>query len=210
MPIARPARRLATALAAGTVTVCLLAGCAGARDGAASSATPGATDASSSAPSGSASATPTGTPTAIPSPIPVTLTQAQVWTAQQVYSFNPNFATDPGYKAASGSVAAQLVGLHGVSYGWIDETSNDTIEVAVAHPNPASIADYEGAVAGSAQQVPIDGAPSGTLGFWSSTGGVGTLQVFTSNGYWVVIDSKTFLEPGDAYQIASDVMGNVK
>lgn len=140
----------------------------------------------------------------------MTLTQTQVWTAQQVYTFNPNFTANPNYKVAAGSVAAQLVGLHGVSFGWVNETSNDTIEVAVAHPNPANLADYEGAVAGGSQQVPIDGAPSGTLGFWSSTAGVGMLQVFTTNGYWVVIDSKTFQEPGDAYQIASDVMGNVK
>jgi len=209
MPIARPALRLSAVLVAGAATVCLLAACASSGGGtspttaATDSTTPtaGATD--SAMPTQSASATPTPTPT------PVTLTQAQVWTAQQVYSFNPNFTTNPNYKVQSGSDADQLVQLKGVSYSWVNETSQATIEVAVAHPNAANIAQFNGAVASSSQQVPIDGAPAGTVGYFDVKNGVGTLQVFTNNGYWIVIDSKLFQEPGDSYPIATAVMSNL-
>lgn len=216
MPIARPAlriSRLSALIAAGAVTAFLLAGCAGADVAKSGATNPGSTPgtgtgAASAAPSASA----TFTPTPEPSPIPVTLTQAQVWTAQQVYTFNPNFTTDPNYKLQSSSPAAQLVQLKGVSYGWVNETSKDQIEVAVAHPNPANFAQFDGAVASSSgeQQVPIDGAPSGTVSYFAIKDGVGSLQIFTNNGYWVVIDSKTFMEPGDAYPIATDVMGNLR
>lgn len=215
MPIARPALRLSAAVVAGAATVLLLAGCGA---GGASTAKSGRADASATATAttgpagGSVQPTASATPTPTPSPIPVTLTQAQVWTPQQVYSFNPNFTTNPKYAVQPGSPAAQLVQLKGVSYGWVNETSQDQIEVAVAHPNPANFAQFDGAVASTAgeQQVPIDGAPAGTISYFSTTKGAGTLQIFTKNGYWVVIDSATFAEPGDAYPIATAVMGNLK
>ena len=210
MPLARPALRLSAALVAGAVAVCLLAGCSSSDVKAKTGSTnPGASPQTSIGPA-TASAAPSATPT--PSPTPVTLTQSQVWTAQQVYTFNPNFTTNPNYAVQSGSAASQLVQLKGVSFGWVNETSQDQIEVAVAHPNSANFAQFDGAVAATSgeQQVPIDGAPSGTISYFSITNGVGTLQIFTNNGYWVVIDSKTFAEPGDAYPIATDVMGNLK
>jgi len=213
MPLARPALRLSAALVAGAVAVCLLAGCAASGSKEKTGSTnPGATPQTSIGPAtsaASASAAPSATPT--PSPTPVTLTQSQVWTAQQVYTFNPNFTANPNYAVKSGSPAEQLVQLKGVSFGWVNETSQDQIEVAVAHPNSANFAQFDGSVAASAgtTQVPIDGAPAGTVSYFSLTGGVGTLQIFTNNGYWVVIDSKTFAEPGDAYPIATDVMGNL-
>jgi hypothetical protein len=222
MPFARPALRLPAVLAAGAIAVVLLAGCSTSGDAAAKATAAARASASASAAAaatngpGGASADPTAvaipTPTPTPKPIPVTLTQSQVWSAQQVYTFNPNFTADPAYAVKAGSAADQLVQLKGVSYGWVNETSKDQIEVAVAHPNPANFAQFDGQVASSpgAQQVPIDGAPAGTVSYFTLKGGVGTLQIFTKNGYWVVVDSKTFLEPGDAYPIATDVMGNLK
>ncbi|MFC4243004.1 hypothetical protein ACFOYW_06440 [Gryllotalpicola reticulitermitis] len=212
MPLARPALRLSAALIAGAATICLLAACAGTSGGSTGQASPNSTDASSAPSAGATDAgrpTPTFSPTPTPSPTPVTLTQDQVWTAQQVYSYNPNFTVDPDYKVQGGSAADQLVQLKGVSFGWLNETSNDIIEVAVAHPNSANVAQFDGSVAATSQQVPIDGAPSGTVSYFDVKNGVGTLQIFTNNGYWVVIDSKTFLEPGDSYQVASAVMGNL-
>lgn len=211
MPLARPALRLSAVLLTGAATVCLLAACATSGAGS-TSPTTGAAGASASPSAGGSGSrpTPSDSPTPTPTPTPVTLTQAQVWTAQQVYDFNPNFTTNPNYAVKTGSTASQLVQLKGVSYSWINETSQATIEIAVAHPNPANIAQFNGAAAASSQQVPIDGAPAGTVGYFDVKGGVGTLQVFTNNGYWVVIDSPSFLEPGDSYQIATDVMGNLK
>ena len=133
-----------------------------------------------------------------------------MWTAQQVYDFNPNFSPDPDYKVQAGSAAEQLVKLQGASFGWVNQTSGQTIEIAVAHPSADNVDQFSGQVAGQSQQVPIDGAPAGTVSYFNVAGGVGTLQVFTNNGYWIVIDSKMFLEPGDSYEVASDVMGNLQ
>lgn len=209
MPSARPALRVTSALIAAAATVALLVGCSSTGNGTTGAAKP---TAASDAPSnGQGDSTASDSPSSIPTPTPtpVTLQQGQVWTAQQVHDFNPAFAPDPNYAVATGSAAEQLVQLSGVSFGWVDQASNDTIEIAVAHPSADDIDQFSGQVAGSSQEVPIDNAPAGTVGYFDVTGGVGTLQVFTNNGYWVVIDSKTFMEPGDSYQIATDVMGNL-
>jgi len=211
MPLARPALRITTTLVAAATVVALLAGCSNAGSSNTKDtpkATQPGTSAGASGPGATDSASPSPTPT--PTPTPVTLQQGQVWTAQQVYDFNPNFSAQPNYKLEPGSPAAALVKLKGVSFGWVNQTSNDTIEIAVAHPSADNIDQFSGQVASSSQQVPIDGAPAGTLGFFNVADGIGTLQVFTNNGYWIVIDSKDFLEPGDSYQIATDVMGNLK
>jgi hypothetical protein len=210
MPFARPLR-LTTALVAGLASVALLAGCSHGTSTA--KATPKAGSTASAAPSGGATGgrhtqTPTATPT--PTPTPVALKQGEVWSAQQVYDFNPNFSADPSYKLKADGPAAPLVKLDGVSYGWVNQTSGDTIEIAVAHPSADNIDQFKGQIATSSQQVPIDGAPDGTISFFDVAAGVGTLEVFTNNGYWFEVDSKTFLEPGDSYQIATDVMGNLK
>ena len=208
MPFSRPALRITTVLVAAFATAALLAGCTHASSTAKD--TPKAHDTSNSAPSDGASAPaaePSSTPT--PTPTPVTMQQGEVWTAQQVYDFNPNFSPDPNYQPSD--AAAKLVALKGVSFGWVNQTSSDTIEIAVAHPSAQNFDQFSGAVAsGGAQQVPIDGAPADTVSYFNVDGGVGRLDIFTANGYWVVIDSKIFLEPGDSYQIASAVMGNLK
>jgi hypothetical protein len=209
MSVARPALRLTTALVAAAAAVALMAGCSSSSSTAKD--TPKATQHASTAPSDAGateSAAPSPTPT--PTPTPVTLQQGEVWTAQQVYDFNPNFSAQPDYKLQSGSPAAPLVKLKGESFGWVNQTSNDTIEIGVAHPSAENFDQFSGQVASSSQQVPIDGAPAGTVSYFTVADGVGTLQVFTNNGYWIVIDSKIFLEPGDSYQIATAVMGNLK
>jgi hypothetical protein len=222
MPSARPALRVTTAILGALAAAALLAGCSGtggstAKDtpkashsaGASSNPSAGATDAASASP------TPTATPT------PVTLQQGEVWTAQQVYAFNPNFAPDPSYKVQSGTAAESIVKLKGVSFGWVNQSSNDTVEVAVAHPAPSTQSQQSGQFAADQGacsdeqtaaahycQVIVDGAPAGTVAYFNAS--VGTLQLFTATGYWVVIDSKIFLEPGDSYQIGADVAGNLK
>ncbi|WP_022881677.1 hypothetical protein [Gryllotalpicola ginsengisoli] len=216
----RPSARLFSALAVGALAVTALAGCSmfGGSSATHPSSTSSATSSGDAAggsdgsgdSSASASATASASPTPTPTPTPVTLTQEQVWTSQQVYDFNPNFSPSPSYQVSSGSAADKLVKLSGVSYGWVNESSGNIIEIAVAKPAAETFDQYSGQVAQSAQVVPIDNAPAGTVGYFSTSGDVGTLQVFTNNGYWIVIDSKEFIEPGDAYQIADDVMGNLK
>jgi hypothetical protein len=175
-----------------------------------SSPRPSAKTSASAQPSASASAQPTasGSSTPTPSPTPVTLPQERVWTAQQVYDYNPNFSVAP--KHTPSTYAQPLVELDGESFGWTNDTSGDQIEIAVARPASETLQQYSGQVAQDYQVVPIDNAPAGTVGYFAAKDGVGVLQVFTPNGYWFVVDSKTFLEPGDAYQIADDVIGNLQ
>jgi len=204
----------------GFAAAALLVGCT-AGGGGSPTDTPTAGQSASTGPSTTATRSASPSPTPTPTPTPVTLQQGQVWTAQQVYDFNPNFSADPNYAVQSGSVAASIVKLKGVSFGWVNETSGDKIEIAVAHPAASTQSQQSGQLAadqsacGDEQtaaahycQVIVDGAPAGTVSYFNAS--VGTLQIFTTTGYWVAVDSKIFLGPGDSYQIGADVVGNLK
>lgn len=200
--VSRLARVLPVAAAA-----LLLAGCSLFSPKPSASHTPSDAPSTSqgSTPSESPSTTPSSTPTPTPTPTPVTLSCAQIWTDQQVFDDNPNF-TPADHSAASGTLAAQLVTQQrGVACGWENGTSKSIIEVAVAEPDPAQLKELSGTAAESYQVVPTYGTGDVTGYFLASAH---TAQVFTKK-YWVVVDCKDWLEPGDAAIVVSDVLKNL-
>jgi len=174
------------------------------------------TDSPKPKPTHSASATatskptvaPTPTPTPTDPPTPVTLTCEQVVTPQQLYDFNPNYGTDPGYSPADNSLPAAVVADKGVACGFLNQTSNAVIEVAVAKPAASALTTRKNSAAASGQVVPTYGVPPTVEGYFGVTGGVGQAQIF-SNGYWIILESKDFAEPGDAQPIAAAVLQNL-
>lgn len=155
-------------------------------------------------------AKPTATPTPAPTdpPTPVTLTCEQVITPQQLYDFNPNYGTDPGYTPEAKSLPATIVSDQGVACGFLNQTSNAVIEVAVAKPAASAMTTRKNTAAGESQVVPTYGVPPAVEGYFTVIGGVGQAQIF-SNGYWVVLQSKDFAEPGDAQPLAAAVLQNL-
>ena len=204
MPHPVPLLRRALVVGAAAGLVLALAGCVG--------GTPDPTDTGSPSPSTtrSATATPSATPTSTPTPTgtPVALTCEQLITAEQVYDFNPNYGTDPGYKPASGTLPAKVAAQNGRTCSLLNQTSGETVEIAVAQPASSTLTSFKNAAITDSQPVPTYGVPPQVEGYFTVDDGVGVAQIFQGS-YWVVIRSSVMLEPGDAAPIAADVQGNL-
>lgn len=200
--------RVGSALATGALALIVLAGCANGAQRV-SSASPTATPTTVPA----ASATPSPTPTPTPTPTPaeeadtaVTLGCDQVLTPDDVYDFNPNFGAAPGYKPADGS-AASVAALHkGVACGWSNQTSGDLIEVSVAQPTAATLADLKSQVAKSSTSVTTYGA--GVKGYFATANGAGEAQIF-SGPYWVAVTSVEFVEARDVETLVAAIVSHL-
>lgn len=162
---------------------------------------PSATTAPVVAPSEEPTPTPTPTPTG-PTFVPVTQTCDQLISPQALYDFNPNYAPVPDYAPAPGSDAALIQSYEGVACGWVNLSSNDTIEIAVAHLSPADIEKLANNLVLTTPSVPTYGG----VDYFKNENGVGTANVF-SGEYWIVARSVEFFEPGDAAQLIESVKG---
>lgn len=190
----------ATAILACTLT---LSACAGSSKGSGDATKPPvATNAGgTSAPAPSATPTPTDPPT------PVTLTCDQVFTPDQVYAFNPNFGVDPGYAPKDGSLEKQIADWKGVTCAWLNQTSGDVIEIAVAQPPASALEGLKNAAVTAATPVPTYGVPPEVEGYFKQAT-PGQVQVFRGP-YWIVAESTAFFEPGDAAPLMQSVLGNI-
>jgi hypothetical protein len=147
--------------------------------------TPGQSPSSSTEPE----ATPT--PTAGEAGSPFSIPCDQLLTDAEVFDFNNNVAFDPEYVPKAGSLAAEAVTLGGTACGWLNLSGGDYIEIAVATPDSATLANLtEAASAGT----PINGL--GDSGYFTANGDYGQLQAFAGQ-YWVVAQSLYF---GDAIE----------
>jgi len=165
------------------------------------SSTPGATAA------GGSSATPTPTPTPTDPPTPVKLTCNQVLTPDQVYAFNPNYGTDPGYAPKKGSLEAKIADWKGATCGWKNQSSGEVVEIAVAQPPASALESLKNAAITTSSPVPTYGVPPEVEGYFK-TGTPGEVQVFRGP-YWIVADSAAFFEPGDVAPLMQDVLANI-
>ncbi|KZE90113.1 hypothetical protein AVP42_03063 [Agromyces sp. NDB4Y10] len=189
-------RRSAVALAA----VLALAGCTTPD---APSATETPTSSGTPAPSGSAAPTPAPTE----EPLPFEAVCADLITLDQMYEFNPNFGEAPGFEPESDDLVA-VADAQGTVCGWSNQTSGDLIGLGVATLPGNAFAAQVGRAAVDSTAVPTYGTPPEVEGFFSQSGGVGRAQVF-ADGYWIVLESPEFLEPGDAEPLVTAVRGNL-
>ena len=208
--VARP-RRTAVTLLTVAASVTLLAGCAAAHPTATTSAKPStstgpATPGAKPGDPPKTGATPRATPT--PEPTPVALSCDKLLTPEQLYSFNPNVGADPGYKPKRGSLVAKVASRKGTACGWLNQTSNETVEFAVARPAASELTDMKDAAISTSHAVPTYGVPPEVEGYFAPGGDAGVVQVF-SKGYWIVGSSSTFLEPGDPAELVADILANL-
>lgn len=207
--VARP-RRTAVTLLTIAASVTLLVGCSATQPTATTSPKPSGTASAGphAKPGDPPKTSPTPSPTPTPEPTPVTLSCDQLLTPQQLYSFNPNVGADPGYKPTSGSLVAKVAGRKGTACGWLNQTSNETIEFAIARPAASELNDMKDAAISSSHAVPTYGVPPQVEGYFAPGKDAGVVQVF-SEGYWIVGSSPTFLEPGDPAELVADILANL-
>lgn len=130
--------------------------------------------------------------------IPVTFECAELLTAEALYSFNPNVGTDPAYTPTP--LAQQALDLEGIACGWLNQTSAVTYAVAVAQlesPGLAVLYDAASAPPGAVALTNADG-------FFTVSSAGGTAQAFLG-GYWVVIESPSFIAPSDVDELVQMV-----
>lgn len=149
--------------------------------------------------------TPTPTPTATgPTSFPVALTCDQLLTPDQLYAFNPNYSPTPGYAPVAGTDGATIASLQGVACSWVNQSSNDSIEIAAAHLAPVDIENLQNQLVLSTPSVPTYGG----VDYFVNDGTVGEANVF-SGEYWIVARSVEFFEPGDAVGLIQAVKTNL-
>ena len=195
---------VATLTLTGLAAAVALAGCA-------PSASPAPSASRTAGGANSAPATPPKTPLPVATPTapttPVGLTCDQVVTADQLYAYNPNFGVDPDYAAEGGSLEKKIVDWKGVSCGWLNQTSKEVIQIAVAKPPVDVMESLKNAAITDSKPVPTYGVPPQVEGYFKP-GKTGQVQIFRGP-YWIVAESTTFFEPGDAAPLMQNVLGNV-
>lgn len=199
-------RRVAVTLAAAASLALLLAGCSGDPSDLITSASPTSTG---STPTASATASPTAEPTptatAAPDATAVDIACDSLLSAQAIYDYNPNFGAQPSYSPAGGTLPASAAAMKGTSCAWVNESSGEVIEVAVAKPDAATLKTLQNDAVSSSSAVPTYGTPPELEGYFTTAGGVGEAQTFT-NGYWVIVRSDYFIEPGDVTPLMDAVV----
>jgi hypothetical protein len=158
---------------------------------------------------------PTSAPTAAPEPtesaepaIPFSIECDALLTPDQLYAFNPNVGAAPDYEPAAASVVTAVEDDEGTGCGYLNQTSGELIEIAVATPTEQAGETRRNDAALTSKPVPTFGTPPDVEGYFLHAGGAGEAQVF-HGPYWVVIDSTALFEPGDAEQLVSAVLANL-
>jgi hypothetical protein len=188
--------RVFTALALTATAALALSACA---DG----ASPAPAASSSSTPSATPSTGPTSTPSPTASITPVDIDCDVLVPAAVMTEFKPNAALSPSFEPEAGTEAADIVKLGGVACGWIEPTSGELIEVAVAHLTDEQSTALKNNYVLTSNAVPTYGDPQVVEGYFSppaDEGEAGQAEAFVGP-YWISADSVAFFEPGDVATI---------
>ncbi|MFF2370160.1 iron ABC transporter ATP-binding protein [Agromyces sp. NPDC058110] len=207
--VLQPARRLRSALGTTLLvaaSVALLAGCSPSGADPSTTAEPGASGAPAATEPG-ATTEPSPVETVEP-PTPFEIACDALVTPDQLYAFNPNFGAAPDYEPEAATVVTVATDAAGTACGYLNQTSGELVEVAVATPSADALTGYANDAATSSNAVPTYGTPPEVSGYFEQGGSHGQVQVFTGD-YWVVLDSTDFFEPGDAQGLVEAVISNL-
>jgi hypothetical protein len=184
-----------TSIAIVGLTACSNDGGPGPTPTATATATPGPDPASSANPK------PTANPI-VGTPIP--LGCGGLVSAQTINNFGPSFVLKTDYAPKAGSQAATIVKQKGLACSWVNQSSGDTIDVAVAHLPNNDLTDLKDNLVQSSNPVPTYGDEA----YFKVVDSMGTAEVF-SGPFWIVASSKEFYEPGDATPIINAAIKNL-
>lgn len=139
-------------------------------------------------------------PTETPQPAePVSIPCETLATPEAVYAFNPNFGGIGPWTPDAGTPAAEAVSLGGTACRWVNQTSGAPLDVSVAHPGTARLAELRAeAAAGSP-------AGFGDESFSATVGGSGRVTTF-QDGFWIVVSSPYIGQASDAEPIVTSAL----
>ena len=184
----------AIAVPTAVIALALLAGCTPEQDD--------PTPTASATPTQAVTASPTPTPSATATDpvdgLPIPLTCGALITAQAMYDYNPNFTLKADYTPAAGTPAAEVVRQKGLACAWVNQTSGDLIEVAVAHLPADHSTRLKNDLVTTSNSVPTYDVE----GYFQVVGSAGQAQAFP-DPYWLIATSTSFFEPGDAQPIVA-------
>lgn len=190
-------RGLCTLAAAGLVVVSL-ASCTGVDPVAAPSTTP------TSAAQGTA--TPTASPTATAPALvstPYRVDCSTLLDPASLDTYYPGLTTTTAVEPEGGTTLDQVADADGTICSWQD-SSGAVVTVGVAHFDADSLDSLANELVATSNSVPTFGVE----GYFDTPGDVGIAEAFSSPAF-VVAESTTFREPGDAEPVVSAVLDSV-
>ncbi|GAB3809078.1 hypothetical protein GCM10028798_36170 [Humibacter antri] len=132
----------------------------------------------------------------------------KVLTSAQLAALVPPLSPATEFKPDKGSESAKAVSYAGVACGYTNASTGHTVSVAIARPAAADLTELKNKAITGSHVVPTYGVPPKVMGYFTVDASVGVAQAFTGD-YWVVAESKDFIEPGDAAPVIADVLGNL-
>lgn len=123
---------------------------------------------------------------------PVTITCDQLVSPQVMYDFNQNVVLLESFSPEPGTVASEAVARGGLACRWINQSSGEAIDIAVANLTPDELTTRKNDLVTTSNSVPTYEVE----GYFTVEGGVGQAQAF-ADPYWITAESVTFAEPGD-------------
>ena len=121
-----------------------------------------------------------------------------------MYDFNPNFGLLSQFSPAAGTLAARAAADDGTVCRWINQTSDDTIDVSISQPGQKALA---AAMAAASSGSSVNGL--GDSAYFAASGGTGVVQVF-SGSRWITATSVYFSTARDADSIISAAVAAAK
>ena len=153
-------------------------------------------------------ATPTPEPTATQAPVtvgkPVTIGCNTLVSPDAMYAFNPNYGLSESYTPAAGTEAATIVEAKGLACQWVNQTSGEVVQVAVADLPSDKITALKNNFVMNSNSVPTYGVE----GYFQVEDVLGEAEAF-SGTYWISASSDAFYEPGDAQPIVEAALAGI-
>jgi len=174
-------------------------------------ATPSQTSSTPTAPPTTATATPTPEPTKTQAPItvgsPVTIDCNTLITPDAIYAFNPNYGLSESYTPAAGTEAATIVAAKGLACQWVNQTSGELVQVAVANLPSDKLTALKNNFVMNSNSVPTYGV-EGYFTAPVALGEMGVAEAF-SGAFWISASSNAFDEPGTAQPIIEAALAGI-
>lgn len=202
-----PRSRSFALIVAASIGTVLLTGCG-------TDPEPSASSSSTPKPSSSATTDPSETPTPTTAPSeaavvsqPIGASCDELITADDMYAFNPNFSLVADAAPKADTKPGQIAGMNGLTCQWVNNTSKETIDVAVAKLTDDELTALKNLAVTESTPVPTYGAPP-IEGYFTVIDSQGEAQIF-SGSYWIAARSVAFFEPGDVQQLATAAIGHL-
>lgn len=128
-------------------------------------------------------------------------------TLDDMYAYNPNVSFVDDSTPKVDSTASEIAAMEGLTCQWANNSSNATIDVAVARLSDDELTELKNRASAESTTVSTYGAPP-VEGFFTVTDHTGEAQAFTGS-YWVTLESVDFFEPGDVEQLAEAVIAHL-